>query len=1134
MKRILKPLGICLAIAALASSCAKERNVIAGPDGGATLDGGTPVRITVTASGQTTTQGTQATQPGSGATQNQPGSGTTQTTTPGAQPTQPGSGATPAAQTPATKTYIDGDEIKWSPDYETLCVYEQMALDEHMVVVSTRYTDTGVTTDGGQTMTFGFTSYSHNGVSYTYYGVYPYNAHVSLDDERSLTPVLETPYDQYPFEGSFDANADLLISAPVPCGDTIPTEFNMSFARVVSIAKMTLSGLPATASISWVEFSTDKPLAGQTTFDLTTGDPVTDFGDVHADTTILVSTRSPEVIFTSYPFDLAAGDKFTVTVETSLGRFTRTVTIPSGRQLRFRSGKAAVFSVDMSLATSSTSSAWTKHTGALAEDDYLVVYNGKAMTAGVTSNRLDYTEVTVSGGQIETDDANLIWHIAPTAGGTWTIYNAAQNRYAASNGTKNQAALVSSRTEKAFWTVEAGSGDTFEFTNTANSASGVNAILRNNGTYGFACYSSSTGGPLTLYRMGSRHILSAPATVSASLNPSNPLAIDVTFSAVNGAASYVIVATPEGGTAITKPVVSSPAQISSADGLTAETTYSIAAYAVPSDAAHYTISAATPAAGTVTTGSAPAVQGTVLAWAYTATVTEGYEFIYAANSGNGCYQDGGSVGDIRYVGAKRSTAIFSEAPSAVTIYATLGGGTVNNSLGNSVYACYVDADGNDIAGSAVELTSAITSTTGSEFSADMSTTLATSAYGVKIYHEKESGYNVRYFSFHLTAGGGGSSTPGATASVTTGAAHTVTGTAAVLTGSFVGATGTIYECGFYWGESSDNLSETIETDGSNLGSGNFSCSIGGLSNSTTYYYKAYVLEYNQTTSQYEERFGSVRSFTTTDGSGGGLTAAGWLELPSQTGSEDYVGTFYGDGSFDGQRDYTYYYDYTMYAAMWVAYPLCSAHLGNGRSGSWALNPNIPSQYQIHVQGKSYGSNYGASEYSRGHQIPNADRNGNDTMQGHTFLVTNQTPQLQNGFNGGIWNSLEEGVRGAATSSGDTLYVATGPVYRKVGGSETITYLHSTGSATPATVPVPNYYWKAVLKVRRDAHGDLIGALACGFWFEHRAYSGSSYENCAVSVDQIEAWTGLDLFTNLPASLQTTAETNSDWSTFRAY
>ena len=1116
MKRILKPLGICLAIAALASSCAKERNVIAGPDGGATLDGGTPVRITVTASGQTQAQ----------------------TTTQGTQATQPGSGTTPAAQTGTTKTYIDGDEIKWSPDYEALCVYEQMALDEHMVVVSTRITDDGVTTDGGQTMTFGFTSYSHNGVSYTYYGVYPYNAHVSLDDERSLTPVLETPYDQYPFEGSFDANADLLISAPVACGNTIPTEFNMSFARVVSIAKMTLSGLPATANISWVEFSTDKPLAGQTTFDLTTGDPVTDFGDVKADTTILVSTRSPEVIFTSYPFDLAAGDKFTVTVETSLGRFTRTVTIPSGRQLRFRSGKAAVFSVDMSLATSSTSSAWTKHTGALAEDDYLVVYNGKAMTASISSNRLDYTEVTVSGGQIETDDANLIWHIAPTAGGTWTIYNAAQNRYAASNGTKNQAALVSSRTEKAYWTVEAGSGDTFEFTNTANSASGVNAILRNNGTYGFACYSSGTGGPLTLYKMGSRHILAAPATVSASLNAGNPLAIDVTFSAVDGAASYVIVATPEGGTAITKPVVSSPAQISSADGLTAETTYSIAVYAVPSDAAHYTISAATPAAGTVTTGSAPAVQGTVLAWAYTATVTEGYEFIFAAKSGDGFYQDGGSVGDIRYVGAKRSTAIFSSAPSAVTIYATLGGGTANHSLGNSVYACYVDADGNDIAGSAVELTSAISSTTGSEFSADMSTTLATSAYGVKIYHEKENGYNVRYFSFHLTAGGGGSSTPGATASVTTGAANSITGTAAVLTGSFVGATGNIYECGFYWGESSDNLSETIETDGSNLGSGNFSCSIGSLSNSTTYYYKAYVLEYNRTTSQYEERFGSVRSFTTTDGSGGGLTAEGWLELPAQTGSEDYVGTFYGDGNFAGQRDYTYYYDYTMYASMWVAYPLCSAHIGSGRSGNWALNTNIPSQYQIHVQGSSYESNYGAKEYSRGHQIPNADRNGNDTMQRHTFLVTNQTPQLQNGFNGGIWLDLESAVR-TAVHDGDTVYVVTGAAFRKAGGSEDIKIIqpnNSIYSASTIDIPVPNYYWKVLLKVKRN--GDSINnASAVGFWLPHDdslRYNTSAYMDYAVSVDQIEQWTGFNFFANLPEALQDYCESKTDWDSFQVF
>ena len=53
--------------------------------------------------------------------------------------------------------------------------------------------------------------------------------------------------------------------------------------------------------------------------------------------------------------------------------------------------------------------------------------------------------------------------------------------------------------------------------------------------------------------------------------------------------------------------------------------------------------------------------------------------------------------------------------------------------------------------------------------------------------------------------------------------------------------------------------------------------------------------------------------------------------------------------------------------------------------------------------------------------------------------------------------------------------------------------------------------------------------------EHRDYAKSEeYTNFAVSVDQIEEWTGFDFFANLPESLQTTAETNTSWSTFAAF
>ena len=78
---------------------------------------------------------------------------------------------------------------------------------------------------------------------------------------------------------------------------------------------------------------------------------------------------------------------------------------------------------------------------------------------------------------------------------------------------------------------------------------------------------------------------------------------------------------------------------------------------------------------------------------------------------------------------------------------------------------------------------------------------------------------------------------------------------ATLQGSYSGATGTIYETGFYYGTSSGNLNLQVTGDGSNSASGDFQSNITGLNASTKYYYKAYVLEWNASTSSYVERFG---------------------------------------------------------------------------------------------------------------------------------------------------------------------------------------------------------------------------------------------------------------------------------------
>ena len=142
------------------------------------------------------------------------------------------------------------------------------------------------------------------------------------------------------------------------------------------------------------------------------------------------------------------------------------------------------------------------YSGDISEGDYVIYYDGKAMNTTVTSNRLQYAEVTPSNNQILNPDESIIWHIAPFGGSYWTLYNAAEDKYAGGTSTKNQAAMLSSITTLATWTI-AGSS-TYEFENfgrsQASSDSG-NKWLRNNGANGFACYASGTGGALTLYKL---------------------------------------------------------------------------------------------------------------------------------------------------------------------------------------------------------------------------------------------------------------------------------------------------------------------------------------------------------------------------------------------------------------------------------------------------------------------------------------------------------------------------------------------------------------------------------------------------------------------------------------------------------
>ena len=140
------------------------------------------------------------------------------------------------------------------------------------------------------------------------------------------------------------------------------------------------------------------------------------------------------------------------------------------------------------------------YSGDLTEGDYLITFNNGAMKAEVSSNRFTYAEVSTASGSIKDPATDIVWHIAKD-GNYWTLYNAAAGVYAGGNGTKNQGALLTDVTDFAKWTATGSSA--YEFVNLGNKNKSVNSNLRRNSTYGFACYSTSTGGALTLYKRAS-------------------------------------------------------------------------------------------------------------------------------------------------------------------------------------------------------------------------------------------------------------------------------------------------------------------------------------------------------------------------------------------------------------------------------------------------------------------------------------------------------------------------------------------------------------------------------------------------------------------------------------------------------
>lgn len=328
----------------------------------------------------------------------------------------------------------------------------------------------------------------------------------------------ENSYVQNPTYETIDPKCDILVSKPTGYkSDGATVTLNaVYFKRVMSVVKINVNAPESLANEKIKNFSmasSSETLGGRAKIDVTNA-KVSDWTIANKSVKAVYSAEddmpvlydesgvSNTVYLVVNPVTLSSGTTLTFSGETADYQFSKEITLQNN--ITFPEGQIAVINLslaDSNFTSKSVISTYSLHTGELVEGEYLIVYDGKAMKAAVSNDRLSYVNVTASDDKIQTSDDAIVWSISKS-GDYWTIFNENTQTFAAGTGVKNKAQLLSDGADDmSLWTAtKTTNASTFEFVNKANNAKSINANLRGNSTNGFACYSTLTGGALSLYK----------------------------------------------------------------------------------------------------------------------------------------------------------------------------------------------------------------------------------------------------------------------------------------------------------------------------------------------------------------------------------------------------------------------------------------------------------------------------------------------------------------------------------------------------------------------------------------------------------------------------------------------------------
>ena len=202
-----------------------------------------------------------------------------------------------------------------------------------------------------------------------------------------------------------------------------------------------------------------------------------------------------------------------------------------------------------------------------------------------------------------------------------------------------------------------------------------------------------------------------------------------------------------------------------------------------------------------------------------------------------------------------------------------------------------------------------------------------------------------------------------------------------------------------------------------------------------------------------------------------------------------------------RMNYTTSYNKKWKMPNWVAWKIDKSELKNNesRTNEFLPDPDLKESEAVTT------NDYRGSGYDRGHMCPAGDNRYHWKAMQESFYMTNMCPQ-DHKLNSGDWNDLEEMCRFWAEKE-DGLYVVCGPI---------------VNSKSPKTigrrqkVVVPDAFFKVILSTAGKQ------PRAVGFVFQNtntRQHLGKY----AMSVDEVEAMTGIDFFPALPNDVEAMVE-----------